>query len=103
MNMSVAARNIQLEFGLNNSQIGFVLSAYVVGYALFQIPGGLMGDRFGPRKVLAFAVAWWSVFTGLTAVAPELGRLSGLGLIGAFFRHAVSDRRGRSRGYAQLQ
>lgn len=85
MNMSVAARYIQLEFGFNNSQIGFVLSAYVVGYALFQIPGGLMGDRFGPRKLLAFAVAWWSVFTGLTAVAPGLAHLSGLGLIGAFF------------------
>jgi ACS family glucarate transporter-like MFS transporter len=85
MNMSVAARYIQMEFGFNNSQIGFVLSAYVVGYALFQIPAGLMGDRFGPRKLLAFAVAWWSVFTALTAIAPGLAHRSGLGLIGAFF------------------
>jgi ACS family glucarate transporter-like MFS transporter len=85
MNMSVAARYIQLEFGLSNAQIGFVLSAYVVGYALFQIPGGLMGDHLGPRKLLAFAVAWWSVFTALTALAPGIGHLSGLGLLGGFF------------------
>jgi ACS family glucarate transporter-like MFS transporter len=78
MKVSVAARYIQLEFGFNNSRIGFVPSAYVVGYALFQIPGGLLGGRFGPRKLLAFAVAWWSVFAGL-------GRRSGLGPIGGFF------------------
>ena len=63
MNMSVAARYIQLDFQFNNSQIGWILSAYVVGYALFQIPGGLLGDRFGPRKLLTFAVTGWSAAT----------------------------------------
>jgi MFS transporter, ACS family, glucarate transporter len=85
MNMSVAAHYIQQEFSFNNSQIGLVLSAYVVGYALFQIPGGLLGDRLGPRKLLTFAITWWSVFTALTAIAPKFAYLSWLGPIGAFF------------------
>src|SRR5438067_6115210 len=72
MNMSVAARYIQLDFQFNNSQIGWILSAYVAGYALFQIPGGLLGDRFGPRKLLTFVVTGWSAATALTAAAPWL-------------------------------
>src|SRR5260370_27828330 len=85
MNMSVAARYIQLEFRFNNSQIGWILSAYVVGYALFQIPGGLLGDWFGPRKLLTFAVAWWSAATALTAAAPWLVGLTLVSPMAAFF------------------
>jgi len=85
MNMSVAARYIQLEFHFDNAQVGWILSAYVVGYAVFQIPGGLMGDRFGPRRLLAFAVAWWSIFTALTAAAPLLSGLAVAGPVAAFY------------------
>src|SRR3954471_3601302 len=65
-NMNVAAKYIQQEFSLNDVQIGFLLSAFVLGYALFQAPGGWLGDRLGARRVLTFSIVWWSVFTALT-------------------------------------
>src|ERR1035438_6271902 len=43
----------------------------LVGYALFQTVGGRLADRFGPRRVLAWGVAWWGVFTALTALVPS--------------------------------
>jgi len=66
-NMNVAAKYIQTEFALSDTQTGSLLSAFVLGYALFQAPGGWLGDRFGPRKVLTGAILWWSAFTALTA------------------------------------
>jgi sugar phosphate permease len=50
-------------------QLGKVFSAMLFGYALFQTVGGL-ADRFGPRRVLAGGVAWWGIFTALTAMVP---------------------------------
>jgi ACS family glucarate transporter-like MFS transporter len=83
-NMNVAAKYIQQEFSLSNVQIGGLLSAFVLGYAAFQAPGGWLGDRFGARRVLLGAIVWWSAFTALTAVAPLLQSV-GLGLIGSFW------------------
>ena len=71
-NMNVAAKYIQQEFSLTNIEIGSLLSAFVLGYALFQAPGGWVGDRFGARRVLTIAIVWWSAFTALTAAAPDL-------------------------------
>jgi MFS transporter, ACS family, glucarate transporter len=51
-------------------QLGKVFSAMLVGYALFQTVGGRLADRFGPRRVLAAGVAWWGIFTALTAMVP---------------------------------
>src|SRR5262245_44737960 len=66
-NMNVAAKYIQREYSLSDIQIGSLLSAFVLGYALFQAPGGWLGDRFGARRVLTAAILWWSAFTALTA------------------------------------
>ena len=66
-NMNVAGKYIQQEYGLTNVQIGSLLSAFVLGYALFQAPGGWLGDRFGARRVLTLAILWWSAFTAFTA------------------------------------
>src|SRR5260370_8792052 len=71
MNMSVAARYIQLEFRFNNSQIGWILSAYAVGYALFQIPAGLLGTRSGPPNLLSFAGARGPPPPALTPPLPR--------------------------------
>ena len=46
-----------------------MLSAFALGYALFQTPGGLVADRFGARVALASVVTLWSVFTALTGLA----------------------------------
>src|SRR5882672_5099461 len=84
INISIAAKYIIPEYGLSEMQMGSVFSAFVLGYALLQIPGGWLGDRFGPRRVLAGAIFWWSVFTIITAVAGELFLVSLFGVIGSF-------------------
>ncbi|MBI2690079.1 MAG: MFS transporter [Acidobacteria bacterium] len=71
-NMNVAAKYIQQEFALSDVQIGSLLSAFVLGYALFQAPGGWLGDRFGARRVLTGAILWWSLFTALTAAGTAM-------------------------------
>ena len=84
-NMSVAANYIQKEFALSNTQVGGLLSAFVLGYALFQIPGGMLGDRYGPRRMLLWAVLWWSAFTALTAAAPDLFLAKWIGVVGSLW------------------
>lgn len=81
INISVAARDIQLDLALNNRQLGYIMSVYAFGYALLQIPSGLLGDRWGPRKLLTFGMLWWSAFTGLTAVAGWLAGSVGLSVM----------------------
>ena len=71
VNISVAGRSIAAEYGLSNVQLGYVFSAMLVGYALFQTVGGRLADRFGPRRVLTAGVVWWGIFTGLTALVPS--------------------------------
>ena len=83
VNISVAARQMMPALGLTQMQMGYVFSAFVLGYALFQVPGGWLGDRWGTRLVLAGAVVWWSVFTALTAVAGTLPTAEWLGILGS--------------------
>ncbi len=70
VNISVAGQAIQKDFGISNIQLGWVFSAFVIGYALFQAPGGRLADRFGPQKIIAIGVIWWCLFTTLTALVP---------------------------------
>ena len=67
--ISTAKSSITGAFALTDTQFGFILSAFALGYALTQIPAGMIVDRFGPRLVLGGIVAIWSVFTGLTGFA----------------------------------
>ena len=71
VNISIAGHSIQEEYHLNNIQLGWVFSAFVAGYALFQAPGGRLADRFGPRKILALGTIWLGLFTALTAFVPS--------------------------------
>jgi ACS family glucarate transporter-like MFS transporter len=70
VNISIAGPSIEREFNLNHIQLGWVFSSFVLGYALFQAPGGRLADRFGPRRILTFGTIWWAVFTALTAMVP---------------------------------
>ena len=70
VNISIAGSFIQKEFGLDDIQLGWVFSSFVLGYALFQVPGGRLADRFGPRKILALATTLWAVLTALFAMVP---------------------------------
>jgi ACS family glucarate transporter-like MFS transporter len=71
VNFSVASGSIADAYGLNNLQLGKVISAMLVGYGLFQTVGGRLADRFGPRRVLTAGVMWWGVFTALTSLVPS--------------------------------
>jgi len=85
VNISIAGQAIQKDFGLSNVQLGWVFSAFVIGYALFQVPGGRLADRFGARRVISVGVIWWGVFTTLTALVPSGMALSLAMLIGIRF------------------
>jgi ACS family glucarate transporter-like MFS transporter len=69
-NISIAGVQISKEFRIDNPHLGWVFSAFLVGYATFQIPGGVLIRRFGPRRVLTCFVVLWGVFTVLTALVP---------------------------------
>lgn len=88
--ISAAIPSIQQEFGFSLITMGWIVSAFRWSYAFFQIPGGWLGDKFGPRRTLAGIVAWWSVFTSLTSLAwsatsmAAIRFLFGMGEAGAF-------------------
>src|SRR2546426_8656870 len=63
VNISIAARYMTVAYGLTDVQMGKIFSAFILAYGLFQLPGGWLGDRYGPRIVLTAAIVWWSIFT----------------------------------------
>jgi len=88
--ISVAKEPISKDLKLTNEQMGWVLSAFALGYALFQTPGGMLADKYGTRKVLTAIIAICSFFTGLTSKAYSyisiliIRFLFGAGEAGAF-------------------
>lgn len=73
--ISAGKSAVAQQFALTDTQFGWVLSAFALGYALFQVPAGVFVDRFGPRLALTLVVGAWSFFTGLTGLAWSLGAL----------------------------
>jgi ACS family glucarate transporter-like MFS transporter len=61
-----AAPSIRHDLGLSLVQMGWAFAAFNWAYALFEVPGGWLGDRIGPRRVLTRVVLWWSFFTAAT-------------------------------------
>jgi D-galactonate transporter len=90
VNISTAAPVISKEFGFDKITMGVIFSAFVWAYAMFQVPGGWLGDRFGARNVLTIIVGYWSIMTAATAAATGatsfivLRFLFGVGEAGAF-------------------
>ena len=64
--ISVAGPRVQRELHISPIGWGWVTGIFILSYALFEIPTGALGDRIGPRRVLARIVLWWSVFTAAT-------------------------------------
>jgi MFS transporter, ACS family, glucarate transporter len=83
VNISVTARQMMPALGLTEVQMGQAFSAFFLGYALFQVPGGLLGDRFGPKRILLLAILWWSLFTACTALVGTLPLAGYVGIGGA--------------------
>jgi ACS family glucarate transporter-like MFS transporter len=69
--ISVAGPRMQQELGISPEGWGWVVGVFAVAYGAFEIPSGYLGDRFGPRRVLARIVLWWSVFTSLTGLVSN--------------------------------
>lgn len=98
--MTVALPSVGREFHLTHTQQGLILSIFGIGYAVAQLPGGVIADRFGARRIMVVAMTIWSVFTALTAFAANLTSLLAVRLFfgisegvfpGAAFK-AVSER-----------
>lgn len=70
-NMSVAGEVMMGDLGISQIQLGIVLAAFAWGYAIFQFPGGVFGDRIGGRKALAVIAVLWGLLTLLTALVPS--------------------------------
>jgi sugar phosphate permease len=68
VNISVAGPDLMRATGWTKEQFGIVLSAFLLGYALFQFPGGRLADRWSARKVLALSCFGFSLFTALTPI-----------------------------------
>jgi MFS transporter, ACS family, glucarate transporter len=67
--MNVVSKYVKADLSLDNQSYGYILGAFSLAYALFELPTGILGDRIGPRKVLTRVVLWWSGFTALTGTA----------------------------------
>jgi ACS family glucarate transporter-like MFS transporter len=73
--ISVAGPRMQEELGLGPEMWGWVVGAFTISYALFEIPSGALADRIGARKVLTRIVLWWSFFTSATGFVNSFGSL----------------------------
>jgi len=69
--ISVAGPRMQEELNIGPEAWGWVVGAFAAAYAVFEIPSGRLGDRFGPRRVLTRIVLWWSAFTVLTGMVSS--------------------------------
>jgi len=108
--LSATTTDMRKELGFDLITMSSIVAAFRWSYALFQVPGGLLGDKIGPRKALALIVTWWSLFTSLTAMAWNatvmigVRFLFGVGEAGAFPIATRSLSRwmlATERGYAQ--
>ena len=109
--ISTAAPAIKQDLGLGDAQMGYVFSAFTLGYALFEVPSGWLADRYGARSTLTRIVVWWSALTAATGLAAgfvslvALRLLFGMGEAGAlpstaraFARWLPPRERGRAFG-----
>src|ERR1700754_3213444 len=70
-NIAIAGLQMSAEYHLGNQRLGWIFSAFLIGYAIFQLPAGWLAARFGPRRVLTLGVLWWGISTALTALLPS--------------------------------
>ena len=75
--LAASAPYITKEFTITQRQMGIIMSGFFWSYALLQIPAGWFADRFGQKKALGFAVAWWSVATSLTGLGTGFKSILG--------------------------
>ncbi|MCM3773869.1 MFS transporter [Priestia aryabhattai] len=70
-NISVVAQPMMEDLHMNKVEFGLLSSLFYLGYCFSQIPGGILSEKFGSRKIITLAVTWWSIFTAMTAAASS--------------------------------
>lgn len=70
-NIAIAGLQLSREYGLDNQRLGGIFSAFLLGYAIFQVPAGWLATRWGPRRSLTLGAIWWGVTTACTAALPS--------------------------------
>jgi MFS family permease len=73
--INLALPYIGTEFKIDESGLGLLLSVFFLGYALVQLPGGLIADKIGTRKTILFSVGMFAVFTAASGLAWSLTAL----------------------------
>ena len=81
--LSIAAPVMMQDLDLNEIEWGWVVAAFTTSYAIFQFPGGIFGDKLGPRKALALIASLWSICMMLTVLVPSPAVASGAMVIGS--------------------
>ncbi len=88
--IAVAGPRIQADLKFSTTDWGWVIGAFTLAYAAFEVPSGMLADRIGPRRVITRIVLWWSTFTFATGLVTGLRSmlivrfLFGAGEAGAF-------------------
>jgi ACS family glucarate transporter-like MFS transporter len=80
-NLSIVGPAMVAELGLSELQLGQVFSAFALGYTLFQFPGGLLGDRVGPRLAVTVMALAWGVLTLACGLLPDATTLSAASIL----------------------
>lgn len=70
-NIAIAGLQLSREYGLDNQRLGGIFSAFLIGYAIFQVPAGWLATRWGPRRALTLGAIWWGIATACTAALPS--------------------------------
>ena len=82
-NLSIVSETMMHDLGMNEYQLGLVFSSFAAGYAIFQFPGGIFGDRFGPRFAITSIAVAWGLLTIFTALVPGTDVLSVTAIVAA--------------------
>ena len=80
-NIHVAGEFMMPELGISEIEMGWIYAAFIWGYALCQLPGGVFGKLLGPRLALSCAGVVWVITTGLTGWLPGEVFVTGAGVI----------------------
>ena len=74
-NISYIAPQMMEDLHMTKQQFGLLASFFSLGYALMQVPSGMLAEKFGPRKMITIALVWWSAFTIFTGMIKHHGLL----------------------------
>ncbi len=78
VSLANTATVIMKQYGFSKATMGVIFSSFIWAYALFQVPGGWLGDRFGPRRVLSCIMVYRTVIAVLTTMATGFYSLWGI-------------------------